>query len=78
MLGENIGVDGSLSRDTFLRALMLHRNTPNKDTACSPAQVIFGRAILNFFPIKKGHLEIHPEWQLTIDQRETALAQRHA
>ena len=57
---------------------MLHRNTPDKDTGCSPAQVIFGRAIRDFFPIKEGHLEIHPEWQLTMDQREKALAQRHA
>ena len=45
MLRENIGVDGSLSTDSFLRAVMMHRNTPDKDTGYSPAQVIFGRAI---------------------------------
>ena len=78
MLRENTGADGRLDKDTFLRALMMHRNTPDKDTGLSPAQVIFGRAIRDFFPIKEGHLVLHPEWQITMDQREVALACRHA
>ena len=78
MLRENIAPDGSLNTDRFLRALLLHRNTPDRDTGLSPAQVIFGRAVRDFFPIKPGNLILHPEWRITMEQRETALARRHA
>ena len=78
MLHENVGADGSINTDKFLRALMLHRNTPEHDTGQSPSQIIFGRAVRDFFPIKPGNLTLHPEWRLTMDQREKALAGRHA
>ena len=78
MLRENIAADGSLNTDKFLRALLMHRNTPDRDTGLSPAQVIFGRAVRDFFPIKPGNLQLHPEWRITSDQREKALARRHA
>ena len=78
MLRENVAADGSLKQDRFLRALMLHRNTPDRDTGLSPAQVIFGKAIREFFPIKEGNLRLHPEWRITMEQRERALARRHA
>ena len=78
MLRDNICGDGSLNNDRFLRALLLHRNTPDRDTGPSPAQIIFGRLIRDFFPIKAGNLKIHPEWQITMEQRENALAKRHA
>ena len=50
LIRDNIGMNGSLQTDKFLRALMLHRNTPDRETGMSPAKVIFGRAIRNFFP----------------------------
>ena len=78
MLRDNIAPNGSLNTDRFLRALLLHRNTPDRDTGLSPAQVIFGRSIRDFFPIKPGNLLLHPEWRLTMEQREKALARRHA
>jgi hypothetical protein len=78
MLRDNIAPDGSLNTDRFLCALLLHRNTPDWDTGLSPAQVIFGRSIRDFFPIKPGNLLLHPEWRLTMEQREKALARRHA
>ena len=64
MLQDNIGGDGLLDTDRFLRALLLHRNTPDRDTGLSPAQVIFGRATGNFFPVKPGNR--HPEWRITM------------
>ena len=78
MMRDNVAADGTLSQDRFLRALMLHRNTPDRDTGLSPAQVIFGKAIRVFFPIREGCLKLHPEWRITMEQREVALAQRHA
>ena len=66
MLRENIGGDGSLNTDRFLRALLLHRNTPDRDTGLSPAKIIFGRATRNFFPVQPGHLKLHPEWRITM------------
>ena len=77
-LRDNIAADGTLKQDRFLRALMLHRNTPDRDTKLSPAQVIFGKPIRDFFPIREGNLKLHPEWRITMEQRELALAQRHA
>ena len=77
MLRENIGLDGNLRTDQFLRALMIHRNTPDRDTGLSPAQVIFGRATRNFFPIKPGNYQPRQEWRISMQQRELALAQRH-
>ena len=78
MLRDNIATDGTLRQDRFLRALMLHRNTPDRDTGLSPSQMIFGRAIKDFFTIQEGNLRLHPEWRLTMEQRELALARRHA
>ena len=77
MLKENIGGDGSLNTDKFLRALLLHRNTHDHDTGLSPATVIFGRVTRNFFPIQSGHLKLHSEWRITMEQREQALVKRH-
>ena len=45
---ENTRSDGSLNSDTFLRAMMSYRNTPDRDTQRSPAQVIFGRNLRDF------------------------------
>ena len=69
MLRENIGANGSLNTDRFLRALMLHRNTPDRDTGLSPSQIIFGRAVRDFFPIKPGNLTLHSEWRITMEPR---------
>ena len=77
MLRENLGPNGSLKTDQFLRALMVHRNTPDRDTGVSPAQVIFGRATKNFFPIKPGNFKPRSEWRINSQQREIALARRH-
>ena len=78
MLRENMSPGGSLDTNKFLRALLTHRNTPDRDTGRSPAQVIFGRPIKDFFPVRPNQFQPRAEWLLTAEQRETALAQRHA
>ena len=77
MLRENVATNGSLDTDNFKRALLTHRNTPDRDTGLSPAQVIFGRQIRDFLPIKPNQYKPRKEWLLTNDMRELALARRH-
>ena len=78
IIRDNIGPSGNLNTDAFLATLLNFRNTPDRDTHLSPAQVIFGRQIRDFLPIKPGNLELHPEWRLTLEQREQALSRRHS
>lgn len=78
MLRENISPGGSLDTNKFLRALLTHRNTPDRDTGKSPAQVVFARPIKDFFPVRPQQFQPRAEWILTAEQREIALAQRHA
>ena len=49
-LMDNVGPTGSLNNDGLLRALLQAHNTPDPDCNISPAQVVFGRPILDFFP----------------------------
>ena len=75
---DNLGQDGNLDTDSLLAALLNFRNTPDRDTGLSPSQIIFGRRLNDYLPIKPGRLQLHPEWRLTMEQRELALAKRHS
>ena len=77
MLRDNVSTTGSLDTDSFKRALLTHRNTPDRDTGMSPAQVIFGHPIRDFLPIKPNLYKPRKEWLLTSEMRELALAKRH-
>ena len=51
MIMENTGRDGSLDTDSFQRAVLQYRNTPDRDTGMSPAMFIFGMQIIQrFYP----------------------------
>ena len=41
LIRNNLGPGGSLDTDRFSQAIMEYRNTPDRDTGCSPAQVVF-------------------------------------
>ena len=73
---ENTNRDGSLNSDKFLRAVMSYRNTPDRDTERSPAQVIFGRNLRDFLPAPMRRLQPQPQWLLLRDDRERALRKR--
>ena len=49
-----MGSNRSLDTDKLLAALLNFHNTPDRDTGLSPAQVIFGRKIKDYLPIKPG------------------------
>lgn len=77
MLTDNSGPDGELDTEAFQRAMLQYRNTPNQDTKMSPAMCLFGRPIKDFVPIHPGKYLPHPTWQNVLEDRETALRQRH-
>ena len=78
IIRDNLGRNGNLDTDSLLAALLNFRNTPDRDTGLSPSQIIFGRRLNDYLPIKPGRLQLHPEWRLTMEQRELALAKRHS
>jgi hypothetical protein len=77
LIRSNVGPGGTLDTVKMSRALMEYRNTPDRDTGLSPAQVIFGRQIRDFLPVRKELYKPRQEWVLDQDRRELALAKRH-
>ena len=76
MCRENTNSDGSLNNDRFLCAVMMYRNTPDRDTGRSPAQVIFGRELRDFLPALLRRYQSQPQWILLREDREKALRKR--
>ena len=77
MIANNTGPAGSLNTDSLAAALLLYRNTPDRDTQRSPAQILYSRQLKDSLPCHPDRLQIRPEWTLTADLREQALAKRH-
>ena len=55
---------------------MSYRNTPDRDTERSPAQIIFGRNLRDFLPAPISRYKAQPGWLLLKDDRERALRKR--
>ncbi|XP_066924333.1 uncharacterized protein [Clytia hemisphaerica] len=77
MLTDNSGPNGELDTESFQRAMLQYRNTPNQDTKLSPAMCLFGRPIKDFIPILPGKYLPHSTWQNVLQDRENALRHRH-
>ena len=77
LVADNTGPKGDLDTDRMAMALLTYRNTPDRDTGRSPAQVLFARQLRDTIPCKPENLRLRPEWVLTREAREKALAKRH-
>ncbi|XP_066931785.1 uncharacterized protein [Clytia hemisphaerica] len=77
MLTDNSGPNGELDTESFQRAMLQYRNTPNQDTKLSSAMCLFGRPIKDFIPIFPGKYLPHSTWQNVLQDRENALRHRH-
>ena len=76
LLLDNTRSDGSPDMDRVTRALMQHRNTPDTEYGLSAAQLVFGRPIRDFLPIKPGQFSPSEVWVDTREKRELALRER--
>jgi transposase InsO family protein len=45
LIQQNVGPSGSLNTDQLAMALLTYRNTPDRDTHRSPAQVLYARSL---------------------------------
>ena len=78
LIRDNVGPQGSLDTDRFARALMQYRNTPLQGINLSPAQILLGRNIRDFFPFTNAKSRMREEWLISADERDKALSRRHA
>ena len=68
---------GSLDTDSFLKAMLVYRNSIDPETKTSPAMILFGRPLRDPIPTPIGKLCLHPTWRETLDNRDKAMAKRH-
>ena len=78
LLMANVSPNGDLNSDSFLRAILQLRNTPNPDCGMSPAEIVFGRPLRDAFSFinrinKFSNRHIRRTWRETWQAKEDAL-----
>ena len=76
ILLDNTKSDGTPDWDKVCRALMQHRNTPDAEFGLSPSQLVFGRPIRDFLPVRPGHYSPSEVWVDCREAREMAFRTR--
>ena len=77
IITENCEPSGTLDVDSFRRAILSYRNTPDPYTKESPAVAIFRRQVCDGLPVLPGHYNPHNTWHELLEHREQAMARRH-
>ena len=78
MIMDNTDSSGDIDIPKFQRAMLQYRNTPASLDKHSPAEIVFGRQIRDFIPVKMGKYMPCSTWIETARDREIAFKQRHA
>ena len=83
LIEDNVGPDGELDTDKFLRAILIKRNTPDTTSKLSSAEIVFGRKLRDTMPrINKSvniffNREVRPTWTKAWEEKELALRTRY-
>ena len=83
LIMDNVGPNGKLDNDKMVRALLMHRNTPDAACKLSPAQILLGRPLRDSLPfIQKDTMsfnneQILPQWREAWKLKENALRERY-
>ena len=83
LLMSNTGPSGDLDQDSFLRAMLQLRNTPDPDCHLSPAEIVFGHPLRDALAFvnrleKFSNPHIRPMWRQAWAAKEEALRTRLA
>ena len=82
MIRDNVGPDGRPDGIKLTRALLQHRNTPDRAIGMSPAGLLLGRQLRDFLPGSVlapplcTFADLRPTWQDVAAWREKALCRR--
>ena len=64
LLRENVDSDRSIDNSRFLNAILTYKNTPDRDMALTPAEIVLGKPLNDFFPnVTQGLLSNHTYWK---------------
>ena len=77
LIADSTTSNVDLDTDSFQRAILQYRNTPDRDHKLSPAMCLFGHPIKDPIPIPPGRYQPHRTWQETLVAREEAIRNRH-
>ena len=77
LIRNNVTLNGDFSYPEFSRAILQYRNTRDRDTGYSPAEMLMGRQLRDFIPRSTQSL-MGKTWHIVAKQREAALALRRA
>ena len=82
LLRDHLNPSGDLDTMAITKALLQHRNTPDRDLGMSPAELLFGRKLKDFLPSRPNEPpnsmwpNFRQEWKDTAHWRELALQRR--
>lgn len=81
LLRDNVSSDGEIDSESFTRAILQFRNTPDPTSKLSPAEIVFGRTIRDVLPVKPPMqifdcASVKPSWRHLWRRREGALQTR--
>ena len=80
LLRDNVNVDGSIDSSRFINAMLTYKNTPCRDMGMSPAKIVLGQNVSDFFPevVGNGLMNLNTPWREKLLYQEAALLTRRS